>query len=187
MGLILDSVVILVSLSGITLAIDDCCSISRQRALESFRQDVSTRVNSAVLVLFETSQPYRGRRYYLSKPLGNADINRSQAMCLLIGGYLAEIDDAAEYLFVKSFIRGYSGFFAVYTGGNDEAQEGAWVYRYSGKPVTYLDWTPGQPTNDIDGDCLTYLDRTDWKMDDFRCMYTGNDTRFVCEVPDSRV
>ncbi|CAL1542652.1 unnamed protein product [Lymnaea stagnalis] len=156
---------------------------SRLSQLENFKANISTRFSNAASALFEISPEFRGHRYYLSKKTGNAAIPVSEAICELFGGYLVEINDEGEYRFVQNFIRNHtSDFFGVYTGGNDEDHEGTWVYRHSKEPALFLDWTPGQPTNDIDGDCLILLNRNDWRMDDFRCYHVNSDTRFMCEV-----
>ncbi|CAL1542653.1 unnamed protein product [Lymnaea stagnalis] len=156
----------------------------RLNDLEIFKTKISSRFALAAGALFEISPEFEGRRYYLSKRTGGAAIPVSEATCELFGGYLVEIDDLKEYRFVQNFIRNHSSdFFGVYTGGNDEDREGTWVYRHSKEPAVLLDWTPGQPTNDVDGDCLILLNRNDWRMDDFRCYYDNSDTRFMCEVP----
>ncbi|XP_059151284.1 uncharacterized protein LOC131937697 [Physella acuta] len=148
--------------------------------------DCCSRTANASSVLFEASGPSNGRRYYLSKPLVNVDIVKSQAVCELMGGYLLEIDDQAEYNFVKNFIQGFSGFEIVYTGAKDEDQDRVWVFKYSGKKVTFIDWQTGQPTNDAV--CMTLLFRFGaWKMDDYNCNDNSGNTRFICEVPDRPV
>ncbi|XP_059158164.1 protein disulfide isomerase CRELD1-like [Physella acuta] len=148
--------------------------------------DCCSRTANASSVLFETPSPSNGRRYYLSKRSVNVDIVKSQAVCELMGGYLLEIDDQTEYTFIKNFIQGFSGFDIVYTGAKDEDQDRVWVFKYSGKTVTYIDWQSGQPTNDAA--CMTLLFRFgEWKMDDYNCNDNSANTRFICEVPDRPV
>ncbi|XP_059176067.1 perlucin-like protein [Physella acuta] len=140
------------------------------------------RLTKATGVLFHESQVFKGHRYYLSKPLGYPDFDTSEALCHLIGGYLVEVNDADEHRFIKSFLNTFSDISYVYTGGSDEKKEGSWVFRGSGKPVTYFDWVEGQPGSDTLANCLVYHKTTWWGMDDNVCTFSGGSSRFMCEV-----
>ncbi|KAJ8298068.1 hypothetical protein KUTeg_024599 [Tegillarca granosa] len=73
--------------------------------------------------------------------------------------------------------------FGYWTGGNDEASEGRWMWTGNGNPVplNYTDWHVGQPNNvGGDQDCLLIQYYDDhFKWGDVSCTETHP---FICEA-----
>jgi uncharacterized delta-60 repeat protein/uncharacterized repeat protein (TIGR01451 family) len=88
---------------------------------------------------------YNGHVYYLLVP---STWKQAEQWARGLGGHLVTINDAAEDTFVFDTFAGYGGIpRQLWIGLNDEAIEGTFVWS-SGEPVTYLNWTPGEPNND---------------------------------------
>lgn len=69
---------------------------------------------------------------------------------------------------------------AYWLGGNDIEMEGLFNWVKSGKYVTYTDWTPGQPDNANDEDCMELRGVFYYHWNDFQCNVPQ---RFICEAP----
>ncbi|MEX0677702.1 MAG: lectin-like protein [Pirellulales bacterium] len=69
----------------------------------------------------------------------------AETFALTMGGHLATINDAAEDAWALTTFHQ----FYLWIGLNDVAQEGQFEW-YSGEPVTYTKWAPGEP-NDFGG------------------------------------
>ncbi|GFO15266.1 lectin c-type domain protein [Plakobranchus ocellatus] len=124
---------------------------------------------------FDFSESFRGKNYFMSKTAATFNIARADATCVAYGGYLVELDDMEELKFVSSFVRQTGRGGHIFTGANDLAQEGIFVYYHSKKPVPTTLWIPGEPNNDRSGeDCVHIQDR----LNDTPC---GQKGRYVCE------
>lgn len=66
------------------------------------------------------------------------------------GGHLVTINDQAEQDWLAMTFP-YTRYPSLMIGFNDIVQEGTWVW-VSGEPVTYTNWTPGEPNNYNDED-----------------------------------
>ncbi|MFN8777749.1 MAG: HYR domain-containing protein, partial [Flavobacteriales bacterium] len=80
---------------------------------------------------------FNNRFYYRSTASATWPVANAAAIAL--GGHLVAIGSAAENAFL-------SGIGRHWTGLNDQAVEGTWVWS-NGEPVTYLNWAGGQPDN----------------------------------------
>ncbi|CAL1546030.1 unnamed protein product [Lymnaea stagnalis] len=147
------------------------------------------RLEQMMKARFEITSLYNGHRYLLSKISNHASVAVAQESCELYGGYLAEIDDADELLFVQNFIKSNRNvdFILVLIGGTDEGHEKHWVFERTGRNVTFTKWDPGYPSVDTRSNCL-YL-RADlylWIMGDNVCFRTDSNynSRYMCELPE---
>ncbi|KAI8747787.1 C-type lectin domain family 10 member A, partial [Biomphalaria glabrata] len=151
---------------------------------------LSKRVSKTPLELVKKAYFIESRKlwdstYLLSKESLFFYPSFGQAMCGMVGGYLAEIDGAVERDFIKSFLSSHASKFQyVVTGGTDEDKEGAWVNRYSQTQVAPL-WFIGQPDN-FQGsqNCQSFVKQNGWVLADSSCVSNGRDVGFLCEVKD---
>ncbi|CAL1546028.1 unnamed protein product [Lymnaea stagnalis] len=145
------------------------------------------RLEQMMKARFEISL-YKGHRYLLSKIANIASVAVAQESCELYGGYLAEIDDENEWLFVHSFIKSTKvDYRLVLIGGMDEGHTNHWVFQRTGRNVTYTKWGSGRPfVGYITYNCLYLFGDIDWFMVDFVCFETDRtySTRYLCELPE---
>ncbi|GFO13808.1 collectin-11 [Plakobranchus ocellatus] len=129
---------------------------------------------------FDVSDISKGRVYLASKAQAAFNIGAANQACKSSGGYLVEFDDDEEYQFVYDFVTRTGGANTFWTGGNDIATEGHFVYFNSKRPVpTLTGWAGGQPDDYARSeDCMEI--RLNFRgLNDWVCSQTG---KFVCEV-----
>ncbi|XP_055867036.1 uncharacterized protein LOC106067190 [Biomphalaria glabrata] len=137
-------------------------------------------------VLFTSSSEFNGSRYLLTKTHGNTNYLFSILTCGLLGGYLAEIDSAEEYNFVRDNLLVGTSYSAVFVSGTDAAQEGVWVHNYSKTNVKYFNWGPSEPNWGQLENCMAYYRSQNWLYVDISCdtLYAfDSSVAFLCEVP----
>ena len=135
---------------------------------------------ATVLSKFVVSEPFAGKRYFVTKTQIPFSIGDADYQCQLLGGYLAELNDQSEYDFVWDYCKSLGGDH-FFTGGNDIETEGTWKFYHSGTPVTYPNWNSGQPDNNKgDEDCLQ-LRISYGASNDAPCDYRTS--KFICEIP----
>ncbi|GFO31296.1 C-type lectin [Plakobranchus ocellatus] len=150
--------------------------------LETFQQNMKLHFKMMAIDKgsFDVSDISKGRVYLASKAQAAFNIGAANQACKSSGGYLVELDDDEEYLFVYDFVTRTGGANSFWTGGNDIEREGQFVYFNSRKPVPILrGWSGGQPDN-VGGneDCMEI--RLNFQgLNDWICSATG---KFVCEV-----
>ncbi|CAL1546031.1 unnamed protein product [Lymnaea stagnalis] len=137
---------------------------------------------------FEISSLYNGHRYLLSKIANLASVAVAQESCEFYGGYLAEIDDEDELLFVQNFIKSPKtiDYRLVLVGGTDEGHEHQWVFDRTGRNVTFTKWIPGYPLIQPAYNCLYLHGDYAWIMVDYLCFETARtfNSRYMCELPE---
>lgn len=133
--------------------------------------------------LFVTSPAYNGSLYLLSRAdMGH--VYMAQFICFVQGGYLAEINSAAEFRNVRAFVKGQlnqTSDVIVWLGASDQRVESKWELMYNRGGAVYLEWG-GFPSTGYD--CLVLSSTTDFFMNDQRC---GENGRVLCEVPSGSV
>lgn len=82
---------------------------------------------------------YNGHNYDIV--LG--DWSTAEANAIALGGHLVTFNDGAEENWVKAI---FGTGVHYWIGMNDIATEGSWVWS-SGEPVTYTNWSGGEPNN----------------------------------------
>ena len=98
----------------------------------------------AGLESIEIINPNNGHSYYL---LSNQNWTDSESEAITLGGHLVTINDADENAWVLSTFSNYGGTTrSLWIGFNDIAVEGEWVWT-SSEPVTYTNFSPGNPDN----------------------------------------
>ncbi|BFZ20727.1 hypothetical protein BsWGS_23766 [Bradybaena similaris] len=120
---------------------------------------------------------FRGSCYsFVDVPLAWWD---AAAVCEANGGYLAEIESAAENTWLVQRLTS-SNFGSVWIGANEIPHRGTIVWGKSGRSLHYSDWAAGQPTDPagINEDCVEIRAPFGYKWNDFQC---GAGNRFICE------
>ena len=82
--------------------------------------------------------------------------------CVANGGWLAVPDDATENNYIGSLISS-----ETWMGLTDSASEGTWIRSDNGEVATYYNWSPGEPNNDGNQDCVKLY--TTYRWDDDYC------------------
>ena len=142
---------------------------------------------STLLTDFESQTPleHNGHVYVLAKHNHPVNITLFEEICVTIGGYLVEFDDAQEYDAVVNWLNPLvSHSYFVMIGYTDEGTEGVWRYIHSGKPVTYTRWNPGRPRGGEKENCAqiwTASGAGGWLMYDYFCSYHVG-YPFICEL-----
>ncbi|GFO13258.1 C-type lectin [Plakobranchus ocellatus] len=146
-------------------------------------------------LMFEMSSAYRGKVYYYSKYSVDG-IDAAESSCEIMGGFLAEIQDSAEWTFVSTLLKNAAGKFpsrnVTLLGAQDSTAEGSWFWTHSKSPVTFTAWESGSP-NDVNHteNCLgATFTGTKASWIDVSCDVSVTkipsqrpDTGFLCEVP----
>jgi len=109
----------------------------------------------------------------------------AKTLCQQENSHLASINSAEEHQFiVERFVRGKDKSDYIWVGGNDQNQEGNWVWT-DGSHWNYTDWNPGQPdnynNNAAQGEhCLNLFSaRRSGKFNDWFCSYK---MKFLCKI-----
>ena len=143
-----------------------------------------TRVNSSLSYLFHKTVTYNQHIYYLSYPHSYVNINQSEQICQLLGGYLVEIGDQAEYDVIVDLIKTGDQevglYYYTYIGMTDREVEGRWRYVCSGDDVTFTKWSSGRPSDGKSLNCAV-IRSSDNLMYDWSCKNNGG-IRYLCEV-----
>ena len=150
---------------------DELCNLNHSIAI--------TEQFNSIKAKFYVSEPFEGRVYALTKNFEPfSPIESANADCINFGGYLAEVDNAAEITFVSTFSAA-NGYNYPFIGGTDQETEGSFIWINSRRPLPTGLWVPGQPNNfAFSGeDCLVlspvgFLDMT-----------CSRNTKYVCEIP----
>jgi len=150
---------------------------------ESKLNALTARLNNSMQAVSEAISTFRGHTYLLSRPTWqNAPVMGLQ--CQVFGGYLAGIDDQQEYDFVVKLIDANSvnDTLDVMIGGTESGHENNWVFAYSGKPVSFFKWVPGEPNNSGNTEHCIEIYSKSGEMNDDDCIYDTTQ-RFICEIP----
>ena len=93
------------------------------------------------------------------KQVGPMTWAEAEAYAVSVGGHLVTINDQIE----QDWLAAPFTQPKLWIGMNDRAVEGTWVWS-SGEPVTYENWTPGEPNN-YQGEDAAVMNWTDpWGM-----------------------
>lgn len=136
---------------------------------------------------------FQGSCYQLLRE--SLSISNSQDECKAIGGYVVEIDSAAETAFVADYLddeyipysrnRGYSTR-NVWLGATDASSEGAFYWMSTNKKINFSDWQVSEPNNhgvgDVEENCVVLESEKDFAWNDVSC--DGNHA-VMCEIPFS--
>ncbi|CAL1528793.1 unnamed protein product [Lymnaea stagnalis] len=157
-----------------------------QGSLKASFLKINSRFDSATHAHFSVSPAHNGRRYYLSRASNFLVFNEVDTVCALYGGYLAEVDDNAEFQFIKSFLAAYPQYTGVLCSGTDEVTESHWVNVRSKTQVNYIRWGPHDPNGGRKENCLFFWQKGGWYMADWICPRgkVGHDIGYLCEIPE---
>ena len=92
-----------------------------------------------------------------------------------MGGKLAELRKQTTNDFIADVAKGKGNGIELWIGINDISKEGAFVYGSNGAPITSTNWSPGEPNNVGNGDCVRIKQEEWW---DLNC---DSSKPFVCE------
>uniref|UniRef100_A0A8C9R5U0 C-type lectin domain-containing protein n=1 Tax=Scleropages formosus TaxID=113540 RepID=A0A8C9R5U0_SCLFO len=93
----------------------------------------------------------------------------AQLNCIRLEGSLASVHNMNEYRFVQRLTEGSNGVMVeAWLGGTDAILEGTWIWIDS-TLFDFTFWSPGEPNNDGNQNCLqiNYGDHKKW--DDLNC------------------
>ncbi|KAK6993547.1 C-type lectin domain family 3 member A-like isoform X2 [Biomphalaria glabrata] len=135
-----------------------------------FIQDLIEEINEAAIkTLFFESSLYNGHTYFLPKESTLRESSTATFACTKHGGFLAEIEDLEEWRFVNNFLKQYPLYYAVLISGTDEGHEGLWTNSRNNGTVTFLKWSPNEPSEIKGENCLALWRDFDWNMADDVC------------------
>ncbi|CAL1546033.1 unnamed protein product [Lymnaea stagnalis] len=138
-------------------------------------------------LMFTSSTVRNGHRYLLSTKDNRVTAPVAAATCVFFGGYLAEIDDVDEFLFVQSFVNS-SDFQMTLIAGTNDSPNGTWVIQRTNQPMPFTKWGLGQPIGSSGVNCAYLNSHYNWDMDVYSCynLETAYNfwPRFVCELPE---
>lgn len=164
---------------------------TRAQQAEEMHQSDLDRLNRKLSimkdVLFSDTFVYNGNSYYLSRVHFSTD-QEATASCSVFGGYLAEIDDEAEFNaiadhFVQTIGTNLAGGVqGVVVSGTDEVREGTWLYQFSGTQLTYTHWFGDEPNDGRRYNCLALWKANNYRMTDFPCLNTDYNALYLCET-----
>jgi len=95
----------------------------------------------AAIIAGPVTNPANGHTYYL---LSSTTWTKSEAEAISLGGHLATIRNAAEDRWVFSTFGSFRGALWIGLSDRHKTRQYAWA---SGEPVTYSNWSGGQPSN----------------------------------------
>ena len=85
--------------------------------------------------------------HYYTLTTGINNWVQAEAQAVSLGGHLVSITSLAEQNFIVStFLSGSNSRALYWTGANDIASEGTWVWS-NGDPFSFTFWNPGEPNN----------------------------------------
>ncbi|KAH9519336.1 hypothetical protein Btru_075287 [Bulinus truncatus] len=159
---------------------------SQTTHLQAAHDSLLLRLNRSRDAAFHVSPSFNGSRYYLTKYLDVFEVTWAQSTCELYGGYLAEIDDAEEFNFVRNFLMTQDVTDVVNIGGTDEEAEGHWVYLRDRTPLKVFNWAAGEPNEGRNANCQCFWKGGNWNMADSKCVYRNGESIYVysylCEI-----
>ncbi|KAA8582717.1 type-2 ice-structuring protein [Etheostoma spectabile] len=125
---------------------------------------------------------YNGRCFlYVPTPMTWADAEKN---CLYHGGNLASVHGFDEHHVIQSMIQRITHMYPLtWLGGSDAQQEGSWFWS-DGTPFKFNYWSPRQPDNQANADCLLMNFGDQKKFDDQPCHYH---MPFVCAKKQENV
>ena len=106
--------------------------------------------------------------------------------CRSIGSSLAEPRSQDENDAIINFTKTQNNFWGedhFWIGVNDMNQENKFISESSGQEVNFTSWSPGQPDNSNDEDCVEIWYHDNYRWNDAQC-----DIKFpfVCQKPTNQ-
>ncbi|XP_050334321.1 C-type lectin 37Db-like isoform X1 [Bactrocera neohumeralis] len=111
-----------------------------------------------------------GSKYYFINESLKMNWFSSSYYCRSYGGELANIESDAEFLALQNYILARKIESRLWFDGNDLAKEGKFDSHTTGRPLIFTKWSPGNPNNWNNEDCLDlYLYNKILLMNDNNC------------------
>lgn len=85
----------------------------------------------------------------------------AESLAVALSGHLVSIGSPAEQAFVQSIVAPIPQLAPFWIGLNDRAVEGSFVWT-DGTPLSYLNWSPGEPNNVGDEDAVELQQNGQW-------------------------
>ncbi|KAJ8314423.1 hypothetical protein KUTeg_006573 [Tegillarca granosa] len=112
---------------------------------------------------------------------GNLTWAEASLHCREIGGHLAIITSAEENKYLKDFaVRHHVSYplYRYWLDGKDDESENHWYWDWTGEPIKYTPWQPGEPSNSGQVEhCLGLYGNGNWN--DFKCDFKNH---AICEL-----
>ena len=164
--------------------------LTQLKAAQAELSQLKHRLNLTQHTLSQCSCPhtllpnFQGHEYKLSPALP-WNVTKMESYCQELGGYLAEIDNEAEYRFVVQMMKKKRVFpvtRVVFLGARDLKNDGKFIFINSGKPATFFAWQKNRPTEPSPNDCVGLWRGT--SMSNVSCQFiTKAISRALCEIP----
>nr|XP_034324874.1 perlucin-like protein isoform X2 [Crassostrea gigas] len=115
----------------------------------------------------------------------------AQAVCSSMNSHLVEIETQTENAFVEGELKiihnhdshsNNQNDVSYWLGGNDIEIEGVFKWVRSDQPLTYTDWSPGQPDDANGEDCMELRGAFQYHWNDLPCNIPHH---FICETQAS--
>ncbi|CAC5422424.1 unnamed protein product [Mytilus coruscus] len=120
---------------------------------------------------------FEGNCYFFSQD--QKSWHDSKVYCEEQQSMLVEVISDTENNFLKGKTEEHIPSYWI--GATDIETEGVWIWDTSQTVVTFTDWFPGQPDNNVDSqNCLHLVKEYGYKWDDYPCERLH---AFVCEKP----
>ncbi|KAF4529780.1 hypothetical protein B566_EDAN019112 [Ephemera danica] len=104
--------------------------------------------------------------------------SKAQETCHNLGMFSASIETTEEYQLIRDHLRTLTipeDIQGLWISANCIVENGTWVWHGTGQPVTWFDWSPGEPRIDA---CMQLWKAFDWMMDDYWCYASSG---ILCE------
>ncbi|XP_062586516.1 perlucin-like protein, partial [Saccostrea cucullata] len=111
---------------------------------------------------------------HTARPWGEAE-----AICAGFHSKLAEPRTSAESSFLISHFQSLHDSSFYWIGISDLIEEDRWIYSSNMQTITVNDFSPGEPNQHTDANCVALWDRYHGRWADEPC---GHVFRFVCET-----
>ncbi|XP_055860756.1 perlucin-like [Biomphalaria glabrata] len=124
---------------------------------------------------------YLNKLYFISRATF-ASFGLARATCESARGYVAEIDNLVELIFLENFLT-RSDVAKVYVAGTDAAFDGRWVSQRTGATRNVFDWSDGEPNN-FNGqeECIELIKSRQSRMNDIVCNNPLERPNVLCEI-----
>ncbi|XP_059173491.1 uncharacterized protein LOC131954023 [Physella acuta] len=153
---------------------------TRLAVVENFEHGINTRISRTLTSLFDAPLQQKSLSFYVSKN-NFQDRNTAAATCAMLGGHIAEIENAGELKVIVSFMMvRYKHIDGLLIGAVYDKER--WVHHHEVDDPPYLDWWAGEAPVNQTGRCVFLWRAYNWQMASRPCQNDDSVTKFICEI-----